>query len=630
MFEIAGNKSSVTRLPKSTVIIYQVWLQRSKRNTLMSTKGHRQTLTPQQTLFLVIMIPVAFEILFAAALLGLIHVGEEKSEQLAHIKMAEEIMRDLECELIETGKVIVPSYRTNGEYCQQKLISAISAVEHSQIKLNSIADSEPDIRKILGEARPLILQLTKMFRQCLSVFQSPNIPVRERSQTLRSITQSLMFEMKAIGDAMSSFSADFEAVEPKLRSIKSVVQTIVLSGLLLSILTSIAAACLFALSIVRKLKVVERNATTLAVSSTETEEPTGYDVFAELNSAIFHSRNILRELHEREMVFLRATADVICAMDANLKIKELSSTVSRDWGFEQSELTGRALTSLISLEKGAFDLLRFQQDEDRITEFEGQLKTKAGRVLDTLWHVRWSEANKTYYCVARDVTEQRSTQRMKQRFLAAISHDLRSPLASLASAIGLICGDGTEQLSNQSRQDLLLAEVEIARVRDMINTILDLEQLVADKLQPQLRCVSAIDTCCAAIETVTKLVSEGPSFSAKFKDVAMLTDELMLTQVLVNIIIIIHSMVDSSALVEIKAREHNDTVIISIGFESHTAALENPGMLTRALDLRLKLAKQLLSALNGELSVERGTGSRRSLISLSLARYETQGEETST
>lgn len=84
--------------------------------------------------------------------------------------------------------------------------------------------------------------------------------------------------------------------------------------------------------------------------------------------------------------------------------------------------------------------------------------------------------------VARDVTERKRTEVMKNEFISMVSHELRTPLTSITGALGLVLGGIVGELSDKAKEMLNLAMRNADSLRRLIDDILDMEKLVAGKM----------------------------------------------------------------------------------------------------------------------------------------------------
>jgi two-component system sensor histidine kinase VicK len=114
--------------------------------------------------------------------------------------------------------------------------------------------------------------------------------------------------------------------------------------------------------------------------------------------------------------------------------------------------------------------------------FENRIICQDGRGVDFAWSAHWSKADKTLFCVARDITERKQVDRMKRDFVAMVSHDLRTPLTSIQMVLSLLEAEAYGQLSDSGHENLEAAEANVNRLIGLVNGLLDLEKMESGKL----------------------------------------------------------------------------------------------------------------------------------------------------
>ncbi len=85
--------------------------------------------------------------------------------------------------------------------------------------------------------------------------------------------------------------------------------------------------------------------------------------------------------------------------------------------------------------------------------------------------------------VARDVTEQRELERMKEDFISTVSHELRTPLTSIRGALGLVTRTASADLKEQTRSLLAIADSNSERLLRLIDDLLDLQRLTLTRMR---------------------------------------------------------------------------------------------------------------------------------------------------
>lgn len=83
----------------------------------------------------------------------------------------------------------------------------------------------------------------------------------------------------------------------------------------------------------------------------------------------------------------------------------------------------------------------------------------------------------------RDVTELRELDRTRREFLATVSHELKTPLTSIAMSVDLLAESAEAELGPQARELLDGVREDVSRLRTLVGDLLDLSRLEAGKIE---------------------------------------------------------------------------------------------------------------------------------------------------
>ena len=83
--------------------------------------------------------------------------------------------------------------------------------------------------------------------------------------------------------------------------------------------------------------------------------------------------------------------------------------------------------------------------------------------------------------IARDISEQKAVDRMKDEFVSVVSHELRTPLTAIRASLGLLAG-GVVEDPETSRRMFGIAVSNTDRLIRLINDILDAERLTSGQV----------------------------------------------------------------------------------------------------------------------------------------------------
>lgn len=104
-----------------------------------------------------------------------------------------------------------------------------------------------------------------------------------------------------------------------------------------------------------------------------------------------------------------------------------------------------------------------------------------------------------YIGIARDISERKHTETLKNQFIATVSHELRTPLTSISASLAIIesgsLGKLPEKISNLTR----IAHQNSLRLQRLINDLLDMDKLLTNTIELNTKIHSATELAEAAI-----------------------------------------------------------------------------------------------------------------------------------
>jgi two-component system sensor histidine kinase KdpD len=176
---------------------------------------------------------------------------------------------------------------------------------------------------------------------------------------------------------------------------------------------------------------------------------------------------------------LRGDQAVSALLERTREVFGMESAVLIDW----TDQGGRAVPD------GDEDAVTIPVGQDSLLVLRGRslaaserrvLTAFAAHVSAALEHARLAEA-------AAEVEPVRAADRMRTALLAAVSHDLRTPLAGAWAAVSGLRSQDVE-FSDEDRDELLAtAEESLARLNRLVDNLLDMSRLRAGALAPRLQ-----------------------------------------------------------------------------------------------------------------------------------------------
>ena len=215
---------------------------------------------------------------------------------------------------------------------------------------------------------------------------------------------------------------------------------VLIAGVISSIVSGLLLARWFMSDVTLRLRVVSDN--TLRMSRGDALNPPmpGSDEIAALDRGFHSMSTALRQAIAKEHALFENASDIMCVLDRRFRVTAVNPACQRILGFAPEEMVGSKLIDFVvpdSRDTTVASLEGTKTGSPSVT-FESCLRHKSGAELDTRWSVYWSELDEFVYAVAHDISERKQIERLKEQFLSMVSHDLRTPLASIFGTCKLI------------------------------------------------------------------------------------------------------------------------------------------------------------------------------------------------
>lgn len=158
-------------------------------------------------------------------------------------------------------------------------------------------------------------------------------------------------------------------------------------------------------------------------------------------------------------------------------------------------------------------------------------------------------------------------ERLASTLIAAVSHDLRSPLASIKAASSILVDpDLTAEIDQQGRSDLaVLIDAQVDRLAGLVTNLLDMGRIQAGVLQPRTDAAVVRALVDAAIDSLPVGQLTPPPRLVLDEDLPLVdVDALLVTRVLANLLDNAYRHTPTGTGVVVGARRTGETVTISV------------------------------------------------------------------
>ena len=181
--------------------------------------------------------------------------------------------------------------------------------------------------------------------------------------------------------------------------------------------------------------------------------------------------------------------------------------------------------------KPGFDVFTSKVREGNEDENEWTYVRKDGThvpIILSATTLRSADGNITGYLgLARDISEIKRINRMKNEFISTVSHELRTPLTAISGALGIVVGGAAGNIPDTAGKMLNIAHKNSLRLIHLVNDLLDMEKLSAGKMNFDLKPLSILNA-------VTQSIDANAAYAAQYQ-VKLVLNNCMREDLRVNI-----------------------------------------------------------------------------------------------
>ncbi|HEX3427371.1 MAG TPA: ATP-binding protein, partial [Candidatus Limnocylindrales bacterium] len=154
---------------------------------------------------------------------------------------------------------------------------------------------------------------------------------------------------------------------------------------------------------------------------------------------------------------------------------------------------------------------------------------------------------------------------LKSALLDAVSHDLRTPLASIRAAAGSLADPDVAFDARTARASASAIDAEADRLDRLVREVLDLSRIEAGSLRPELEPLVLADVVGLIVERLRPILGDRPISVAIPDDLdPVLADEVLLDGLVSNLVENVARHTAAPAPLEISARDEAGRVRLTI------------------------------------------------------------------
>ncbi len=330
----------------------------------------------------------------------------------------------------------------------------------------------------------------------------------------------------------------------------------------------------------------------------------------------------------RLAAIVASSDDAIISKDLNGIVQTWNGGAERIFGWRADEIIGRPITTIIpgELVGEEEEILARLRCGERIEHFETVRLTKDGRRLDVSLAIspildsrgRVIGASK----ISRDITEARrianamaQADRNKDQFLAMLAHELRNPLAVLASAVELL---GLPDAAGRLDVTRRMMERQMGHLVHLVDDLMDLSRISRGVVRLRKQTLDVRTVVEQAVESVRSALEEQQhalEVRLPRRPLAVHGDPTRVEQVLVNLLTNAARFTPPGGRIEVEAAARDGRVVLTVRdngigmsaellanvFEPFAQSEQSPDRAAGGLGIGLSLAKSITEIHGGSI-----------------------------
>ncbi|MBX9951533.1 MAG: PAS domain S-box protein [Candidatus Obscuribacterales bacterium] len=571
---------------------------------------------------IIVTVPVLFSLIFMSFLIVALQDAERDLKgQILGAKLAA-VIANLQAESFNAALQARTWHSKRSEEAAERLDKSLAKIQKSEGELKELLGNDDKKQYLVANAiedSQKARRFLSEIRNGASTHYGGNIDPRIFHKQGFTHMNTLVENYKLLND----YAIDLQKNATADKSREWVVTTMLL-GMVVSICIAVWLGYFFSKYIAGRISTVRDNALLLGSGKPLKEPLKGDDEVAQLDMTFHGMAEALGEANKRQLALLDNAADVLCSLDEHLTLLRVSASCQRVWGFAVEEVTGLRLAQI--LEKESADKTTRQAEEHIKAKSEGafdaRLCKKDGRIIDVVISSFWSTSERALFCVVRDVTREREFERIKQKLMDTVAHDLRSPIASIRAVLESLALGVMGQLSDTAVKRIRGAESSADRLLRLINDLLDYDKYESGQFTLNLESHSIQELVYSSIVSIESLIDEKHlTTRVEGVDLAVNVDADRLTQALVNILSNAVKFSPEGGAIRITTEQKNKDVLVEIAdqgpgipdnYKAHIferfKQVESEAQKHKGTGLGLPIAKQVIEAHEGQIGVRDNEG----------------------
>lgn len=514
--------------------------------------------------FLLVAVPLAFELVFVAALLFLLQQAEQETGRVMRARnllmRTDALARKLHDVGIAMAGYAVSYDRSTLKTCQ----SMLDQIPGDLQKLEEMVREHPQQLEILRQVTEQLRVHIEVLREIRAAVEAGEKKGGAGSRLYAKLKESSGKLNELIHSIVEADNQMEEELLNKQALARSNVLCLIGFGIAVNILLAVWLSVFYGKSIVNRLNVIRANSVFFAEQKDFLPAVQGADEITDLDASFRKMALTVQDSSKKERAAFDNAVDVICSVDLEGRFVKVNLAAESAWGRRPCELVGNALAEII--EKSEWERmwrkLSELKGESGAANLEASVITKSGEILPMKWSAHWSQLDSCWYLVAHDIKAQRELERIKQEFISMVSHDLRSPLQSIGITLNLMNEEHYGSINSLGKKHVQAALECSDRLINLVNELIDVEAMETGSLNLQVSPTPIADIFQHAVFSVRGLADDKDiEVKAEDSNLYVDCDPDRIVQVIVNLVSNALKFSPEGSLITLAAAECTESAV---------------------------------------------------------------------
>ncbi len=440
-------------------------------------------------LLLLVLIPCLLQAFFVCVLAGVLHNAQKELRTVEHQRNALISLKAAAGEAILALMRIQDSRAKSKVNVHEELAKLKTTFKDGDgIVTDLRVENYPELKDIIEDANAMQGDVENLLQQAQQNVNKVNPKTGRKVKRTRLVERTLfvstLLNCQSIAKRIIEVegSTKLSDVE-RTNAIQKSANIAVFTVLGINALITMLFLYLFTSDIAARLRIVADNTHKLMLADSSLTPCAGEDEIAALDAALQKVATQLDDFRKQKLAILENAIDVVFTLDDKFKVEAVNNASRDSWGLSPDDLLGRNFLSLLTPEYRETISSQISAFAADATAVERTVEVAIAVPSDALktFEVTLTKApdSSGFTGVARDITQQKAVAELKERLLAIVSHDLRTPLASLSITMSVIV-EARRVADPELQKKLASIDADIQSVMALTHDLLSLEKQEAE------------------------------------------------------------------------------------------------------------------------------------------------------